>query len=203
MQRVVDALSPSSSSRTDGFRRSDKTTAPSGLAPSTVKEFASQDRPSSPSVIASCRQSNASLQRCQLPRLHAVYGLSMPVDDGRTSFGIWLLDQLQDAEPPWSYRAFAAKVGVHASTVGHWISGRALPESQHAIAVADAIGADRDWVLELAGHRPRVDVDQIIADRGLAWAKRSERFTSAEIALVESLIDQIDRNKEAAGGSRR
>lgn len=127
----------------------------------------------------------------------------MSVDEERTPFGEWLLDQINRHDPPWSYRSLAAKVGVHASTIGHWVSGRALPESDNAISLADALGVDRDWVLELAGHRPRVDVDQIIADRGLTWAKRSERFTPAEVALVESLIDQIGRNKEDEGGHRR
>lgn len=127
----------------------------------------------------------------------------MTVDEGRTPFGEWLLDQINTPTPPWTYRALAASVGVHPSTIGHWVSGRALPEPKHAIALADALGIDRDWVLELAGHRPRVDVSQVIADRGLTWAKRSERFTPAEVALVESLIDQIDRNKEDEGELRR
>ncbi len=72
-------------------------------------------------------------------------------DAAATEFSRWLFEQQQQRE--LSYRSIARRVGVAASTVYFWASGRSVPEPHNARKIAEAFGVDEDFILDLTGHR--------------------------------------------------
>jgi len=52
---------------------------------------------------------------------------------------------------------FARRAGVSPGMVSHWANNTRVPTPESAERIADALGADVDLVLTLAGHRPAIE----------------------------------------------
>lgn len=130
----------------------------------------------------------------------------MTVDDGRPVIADWLFDHLNETE--WSYRALARKIGVHPSTVGHWVAGRSIPEPPNIIKLADVFGESRDMLLALAGHRPEdAEPDEVMRERAMVWAHKLAGSSPSEIAMVDAVVntiaEQVRRNQDGGNGLSR
>lgn len=75
------------------------------------------------------------------------------VDENR--FGEWFRKELK--QNGYSQRAFAKRAGVSTSAVSEWIRGHRKPDPPYCDIIADVLLVDRDFVLDLAGHRTFVD----------------------------------------------
>lgn len=67
------------------------------------------------------------------------------------SLASWLRRQLGRRE--WKYGDLAERAGVSTASISRWVNGKELPSSENAIKLAEALDADPDDVLALAGHR--------------------------------------------------
>jgi transcriptional regulator with XRE-family HTH domain len=111
--------------------------------------------------------------------------------DQPNSIGDWLRRELDSRD--WNQADLARRVGLNTGTVAHWVTGNRTPSSQMVRRIADALNADVDYLLTLAGHRPPdpyFDPDSPEARllpyiRQIEW---TERDLGAIIAQLEFLI---------------
>lgn len=67
------------------------------------------------------------------------------------SLASWLRHEL--ARRDWKYDDLAQRAGVSRASISRWVNGIELPESKNALKLADALDANPDDVLVMAGHR--------------------------------------------------
>jgi transcriptional regulator with XRE-family HTH domain len=65
---------------------------------------------------------------------------------------MWLRRQLDRNE--WSAADLARHSGIQPGRISEWLTRKRMPSSASCIRLADVFGADPDYVLALAGHRP-------------------------------------------------
>lgn len=112
------------------------------------------------------------------------------------AFGDWLMQTLGQRE--MSYRALARQISVHPSTIGHWVAHRSMPEPANCIALADALDLDRDFVLDLAGHRPDDRPPELDFSLPLlSFAARNQHRISRRrqqrmVELLDAFLDEED-----------
>lgn len=116
----------------------------------------------------------------------------MSVDRHRPKLSDWLLEQLGVHE--WSYRALGRKIGVHGSSVGHWVNGRSIPEPEHCRSLAEVFGAEPDYVLWLAGHRELPEGPVDLSDPLVSAAAANQHMLTREqkAALIELMRSMAD-----------
>lgn len=116
----------------------------------------------------------------------------MAVDETRGSFGDWLFDLLSDTE--MSYRELGRRIDVHPSTVGHWVSGRSIPDPPNCRKLADVFGLDPDDVLDRVGHRRLQPFERRLVDenRQLRQAVVALQTTNSTLANVIEASDEWD-----------
>ena len=124
------------------------------------------------------------------------------------SFPVWLGRQLQ--RRGWSQADFSRELskaaGKRISTglVSNWLSGARRPSSASCELIADVLFVDVDEVLAIAGHRPRLPMDQLEKFHSLAdpYAKHLDwDDPEVQLAIVGALEQQI-RIKELREGTR-
>ena len=116
------------------------------------------------------------------------------MSERKPRFREWLLDQL--ASRDWRQADLARAIGVDPSQVSRWINGKDVPSAPNAIRLADALGADRDFVLDLTGHRPLPQLPPDLSDpRVLFFAAHAKALTDEEWAVIRSLIEQFTRDE--------
>jgi transcriptional regulator with XRE-family HTH domain len=64
---------------------------------------------------------------------------------------VWLRRQL--ARRDWTAADLARRLDVPSARVSEWLNGKRRPNPQTCLRLADALGADPDTVLAIAGHR--------------------------------------------------
>lgn len=113
-----------------------------------------------------------------------------------TTLAEWLERQLRRRE--WSRSDLARHLGVGTGTVSKWFNGR-QPSPEYIDRIADVLGADRDLVLSLAGHRAldeELDPESP-AGRIHALVDRME-WTDEKVIAIEGLLQmylEADRKK--------
>lgn len=67
------------------------------------------------------------------------------------NFASWMRSQLKRND--WTAADLARRVSISPGRISEWLSGKRQPSSASCLRLADAFGADPDYVLALAGHR--------------------------------------------------
>lgn len=106
--------------------------------------------------------------------------------------GDWLGDELdrQGRKRRW----LAIEVGVHPETVSRWVDNEAIPDAANCVKIADALGVDRDFLLDLAGHRPdarepEIDLsDPLISFAAMNQDKLTDAQKRAMIAMAKEFL---------------
>ncbi len=123
----------------------------------------------------------------------------------------WLQRQLARRE--WSAADLSRQLGVGNSTVAMWLRRERVPNPQSVDRIADVLGADVDYLLTLAGHRPAaVEIDPDSATARLMplieqidWESRPGRLEEMEAEL--RFMIEMDRKRKKAevdrGGHHR
>ena len=113
-------------------------------------------------------------------------------------FRSWLADQLNAHE--WKPIDLARRMNPTdpvnaASSISKWMSGKRQPDPASVRILADILGEDVDYALELAGHRPR----QTAADDELAAMRRTIKATADKLpreslrsmlTIMRALLDE-------------
>jgi transcriptional regulator with XRE-family HTH domain len=105
----------------------------------------------------------------------------------------------------WSMTDLARKAGCSKQIVSQWLaedeSLRIKPSPASCKKIAEALGLDLDYVLDLAGHRNPRDLDPAhdMVDPGLArllasWPKLPEGRKEAILALASAVIGSGNGN---------
>ena len=94
-----------------------------------------------------------------------------------------------------------------ASSISKWTSGKRQPDTVSCAVIADILGADLDRVLELAGHKPAHNGDELIDS--IAASLRSLPRSQVEVigTTVRALHDEALRRRlegeaDKGGGKR-
>ena len=114
------------------------------------------------------------------------------MSDTSTLVGDWLGDELD--RQGRSRRWLSIEVGVHPETVSRWVDNEAVPDAVNCIKIADALGMDRDYVLDLAGHRPDIrkpgiDLsDPLVSFAAMNQDKLTDAQKRAMIAMAKEFL---------------
>lgn len=74
-------------------------------------------------------------------------------------FASWFASELQLRD--WTAADFARAANIQPGVVSHWMWGKRRPNPESADLIADVLGVDLDFILNLLGHRPMSErVDQ-------------------------------------------
>lgn len=121
---------------------------------------------------------------------------------GRSQFATWLAQQL--AQKNLSQAELARRVKTSTGSVSMWINGQRVPDPSSIDKIADVLFVDVDEVLAIAGHRPRLPMDQLQKLHRLVdpYAKLLD-WDDPEVQLaLESALQQQVRVKEMREGKR-
>jgi transcriptional regulator with XRE-family HTH domain len=129
-------------------------------------------------------------------------------------FRSWLLDEL--ATRGWKPIDLAQRINPKspvsaASSLSKWMRGELRPTPKSCKAIADALGADLDHVLTLAGHRPaerESERAELISD----ISAMLERLPDEQVAFINTSLRAIydqymkeraesEKSRSEAGGS--
>lgn len=125
-------------------------------------------------------------------RLTLCYSGAM-TDDRKARFSAWLRDAM--AREDLQQADLARLVGVTTGIVSRWYNGHTLPSSANAIRIAKALGEERDYVLDLAGHRPLPSSTTDLTDpRVLFFASHARELTEEEWAIIRDLIERFAKD---------
>jgi transcriptional regulator with XRE-family HTH domain len=92
---------------------------------------------------------------------------------GSQQYADWLKEELRRRN--WSQSELGRRSGILPSVISRWLRCEWGPDASSALKVANALGVDVDFVLELAGH------------------ERRQRFPeSTNARQLKSMIDHID-----------
>lgn len=111
----------------------------------------------------------------------------------------WLRRQLKRRE--WLQSELARRTGLSDSSISQYLSGNRIPDPITCDKIADALGADRDLVLALAGHRPPdtpIDPDDP-RERVIALIRRA-RIDQFRADTLEVLIREWMRHDSQRPG---
>lgn len=78
-----------------------------------------------------------------------------------TAFGLYLIEAMEDHDPPLSRQDLAGLVRVSESTISRWITGPGKPKTEILAVAADALGIDLGELLVRAGHGRPADPETI------------------------------------------
>jgi transcriptional regulator with XRE-family HTH domain len=109
-------------------------------------------------------------------------------ESSSTTFQEWIAAEMRRRE--WRQADFARAAGVDVSMVSRWLHGR-RPDPASLERVADAIGADLDALLTLAGHRPRTPRDDDPRVASLVAKVRQITWTPERYLIVDALLDDL------------
>jgi transcriptional regulator with XRE-family HTH domain len=98
----------------------------------------------------------------------------------------WLRHEL--ARRDWKYADLAERAGVSRASISRWVNGIELPESKNAVKLADALDANPDDVLAMAGHR--VPLKPLSPDDPVSRLTRKLKRVKLD-ATREKMIDRI------------
>lgn len=104
------------------------------------------------------------------------------------SFIQWAREEMRRRE--WRQADFARAAGVDVSMVSRWLRGR-RPDPASLERVAEALGADLDLLLTLAGHRPRTPRDDDPRVASLVAKVRQVTWTPERFLIVDALLDDL------------
>ena len=99
----------------------------------------------------------------------------------------WIQRELDRRE--WTAADLARHMGVGTGRLSEWMTGRRRPSPESCLRLADALNADPDDVLALAGHRPAMG--PLTADdpkRRIISLVRRVRMTPQQAAGLEAML---------------
>jgi transcriptional regulator with XRE-family HTH domain len=102
--------------------------------------------------------------------------------EGPPALATWLRAEL--ARRGWRQRRLAERVRVSAGRISEWVNGERTPSPESCVRLADALDADVDYVLTLAGHRP------------LQWRDDDDPEVVALIAMLRRALANRERAAE-------
>jgi transcriptional regulator with XRE-family HTH domain len=105
-----------------------------------------------------------------------------------TSYKEWMREEMRRRE--WRQADFARAAGIAVSMVSRWLHGR-RPDPASLERVAEALGADLDALLTLAGHRPRSPRDDDPRVASLVAKVRQITWTPERFLIVDALLDDL------------
>jgi transcriptional regulator with XRE-family HTH domain len=102
----------------------------------------------------------------------------------KTTFRAWLRDEMEKRR--WNESELGRQTGILPSVINRWGRGEYGPNANSCVKIANALGVDPQFVMELAGHKPRqrvpesTGVQQLLsAIRYIDWEKPG-RFTTID-----------------------
>lgn len=119
---------------------------------------------------------------------------------GESALVPWLERQL--AARDWRQADLARGLGVSTGMVSNWLTGQRRVSPYYCEQIAALLGADVDYLLALAGHRPMVlstDPDEPVEQ--LATKLRRVRLTSDRFDTLTDVLDgMLTRDRREARG---
>ena len=100
----------------------------------------------------------------------------------------WLAHQLEQRD--WRQADLARGLGVSTGMVSNWLTGQRRVSPYYCEQIAVLLGADVDYLLALAGHRPMVlatDPDEPVEQ--LASKLRRIRLTPERASVLDDMLD--------------
>ncbi len=123
---------------------------------------------------------------------HVKYFCPMETERGQNQIGRWIQLQLDRRE--WRAADLSRRIGVPNGNISRWVNGRRVPDPASCDLLADVFGADVDYVLMLAGHRPPDFDDGVDPERaGLIASLRRVELTPDRAATLRALFEQWAR----------
>jgi len=114
----------------------------------------------------------------------------------------WLERQL--AARDWKQADLARGLGVSTGMVSNWLTGQRRVSPYYCEQIAALLGADVDYLLALAGHRPMVlssDPDEPVEQ--LATKLRRVRLSAERFAVLDDALDgMLARDRREARGKQ-
>ena len=103
-------------------------------------------------------------------------------------YSAWLRQEMQ--RRAWRQADFARATDIDVSMVSRWLQGR-RPDPASLERVAEALGADLDALLTLAGHRPRAPHDDDPRTASLVAKIRQVTWTPERFLIVDAMLDDL------------
>lgn len=125
--------------------------------------------------------------------------------EGFRPFRGWLENELDRRD--WRPIDLARRINPEypanvASSISKWMSGKRQPDTASCALIADILGADLDTVLELAGHKPKRQGDELIdsiAASLRALPREQVEYIGTSVRALHD--DLVRRRAEAASGT--
>ena len=121
---------------------------------------------------------------------------------GESALVPWLERQL--AARDWRQADLARGLSVSTGMVSNWLTGQRRVSPYYCEQIAALLGADVDYLLALAGHRPMVlstDPDEPVEQ--LATKLRRVRLTPERYAVLDDALDgMLARDRREARGKQ-
>jgi transcriptional regulator with XRE-family HTH domain len=118
-----------------------------------------------------------------------------------TTFRAWLRDEMEKRR--WNESELGRQTGILPSVINRWGRGEYGPNANSCVKIANALGVDPQFVMELAGHKPRqrvpesTGVQQLLsAIRYIDWEKPSRLTTVMGILRMYQDEDRTDSVKK-------
>jgi transcriptional regulator with XRE-family HTH domain len=121
-------------------------------------------------------------------------------DTPAETLGTWLKRQLSQRE--WNGADLAKRLNSSNGTVSNWMNGVRTPNPETVMRIASVLGADVDYLLTLAGHRPPdpyFDPDSAEAQllpyiRAIEWTPRDLAIIKAQLeTMIKAQKGELDR----------
>jgi transcriptional regulator with XRE-family HTH domain len=112
----------------------------------------------------------------------------------------WLRAQLR--RRGWNAAELARRLHVPSGTISRWMTGERQPSSRSCDLLADVLGADLDFVLTLAGHRPGPELDAPDDQRAtlIALLERINLTPDRAAGLQGTLTSWLELDREERRG---
>lgn len=107
---------------------------------------------------------------------------------GESALVPWLERQLEQRD--WRQADLARALGVSTGMVSNWLTGQRRVSPYYCEQIAALLGADVDYLLALAGHRPMAlttDPDEPVEQ--LATKLRRIRLTPERASVLDDMLD--------------
>lgn len=121
---------------------------------------------------------------------------------GESALVPWLERQL--AARDWRQADLARGLGVSTGMVSNWLTGQRRVSPYYCEQIAALLGADVDYLLALAGHRPMVlSTDPEEPVEQLATKLRRVRLSPERFAVLDDALDgMLARDRREARGKQ-